>query len=272
MKNLFPAIVFAALLIYGTNYGQELKVFEVLPDDDTRAVKNGDWIHEDRELLVEYPKDRLVWITVTENDRLIKEGDVKSFITWEGPIKAVREEPYRVPVRVRKETGVGLGKDGQQVEITAFKMNEKGEYVYDGSRKFNIYKPGVRISRADSFNATPLIVYETGKKVEPAGEKTSGLNAGFGGTVLFFIVTSRAKLLARVGLGPNVFYSNTEVLEEGAAEAETRNVANAGITVAIEIPTDQKIYFLLVGGWGGLNVTGGRYNYFGVGITTPIKF
>ena len=272
MKKLFPVIAFTALLISGTGYGQEFKVSEVLPDGGTRAVKNGDWIHEDRELLVEYPKDRLVWINVTEHDRIIKDGDVKSFITWEGPKKAVREEPYRVPVRFRKETGVGLGKDGQEVEITGFVKDEEGEYVYDGSRKFKIYKPGVRISRADSFNATPLVVYETGKKVEPAGGKTSGLNAGFGGTVLFFIVTSRAKLLARVGLGPNVFYSNTEVLEEGAAEAETRNVANAGITVAIEMPTDQKIYLLFVGGWGGVNVTGGGYNYFGAGITTPIKF
>ncbi len=275
MKKLTAMTVFTLLLIPAFGIGQgfeKLKVYEELPNGERREILNGDWIHEDRDILIEYPRDRLVWIVVTENESLIKSAEVRSFITLEGRTIKAMEEPYRVRVKFQKETGVGLGRDGQEVEITAFKNTEEGKYVYDGSRKFKIYKPGFKLRRADSVNATPLFIYESGKKVKPGGEKTNGLNAGVGGTLLFFIVTSRLKWLAHLGFGPDLYYTNTEVLEEGAVEAENRNVANGGLTVAVEIPADQKIYLLLVVGRGGLNVSGGRYNYFGVGITTPFKF
>lgn len=142
----------------------------------------------------------------------------------------------------------GLGKPGDIVTIRAY-YEDKNKRIIVGSTQFEIVKTGYEYMQLDNFGLTPLVNIEFGKETGN-GETESGTSLGFGLSYLFFYKSARHPRLSNLGLGLNLSYANTKLLNSDTQNMETTNVMTAGGTIAFRL--DPFLFTFVI----GVNVTG----------------
>jgi len=267
--------------------GATFEIKEKDKKEDVRPLDSRDSVCESSHLIICIPEGWFVeYDVIDKKGAKKKSGVLNAYVTLgpEGimePAESNEELPRLETAEVAvDERGVkeytrpvsedakfGFGKEGDEIWFNAYE-GAPGEEPKDTEfHKLGIVKKGWKLYTPDSFNLTPLFIFEIGKKKDPAGGKTNDFAPGAGVTYLLFKKDPKHKNWSNVGIGGNASFSKTRLVGEGEKSLETTGVATLGVVGAYKLPVETPIILQLV---IGTNVTGtDHYLLIGGGIATP---
>jgi hypothetical protein len=289
MKKHVAVTAFALMALAAVASGQS-EIFSVKEMDskrDIRPLASRDAVSESSHLVICIPEGWIVDYDVVDRKGVKKKsGVLNAYVTFgpEGRVEAAEGAAAPAPSAcaaggvaeydgteltrpVSEDAKFGFGAEGDEIWFNAYEDGGTAEPENTEFYKIEIVKAGWKLYTPDSFNLTPLFIYEIGKKKDPAGETTNGFAPGAGLTYLLFRKDPKHKVLSNLGLGGNASLSKTQLLGDGDVAPGATGVATLGGVVAYKLPVETPVILQLV---VGTNVTGDdRYLLIGGGVATP---
>ncbi len=252
-RIMFGVVTVLLLTALGHAQTAEFKVKEESLDGEFRDVRRYDWVAVKSQLHINIPGNWVVKYSVIDKDGAVRKT---------GEYTASVEHPVS-----SKADPQGFGAAGDTLYINAYEKNpDPGQPpLKSESLEAKIVKEGFVAHPSDAFAFTPVVMYEFGKKENPAGGETTDVAPGIGALYLFTVRDVERKWLTQFPFGINVSYADSRVLKEGEKALESSGVISGGLAVGWK-PSREYGFLILVTG-GLANFLGDdRYYYVGGGF------